>query len=207
MGGHPGVTAEGYEKQFGTNHVGHALLLKLLTPLLLKTAETNKNSGSTHAPPRIISVSSSGHQNALPDGGIAFSTLQSPQLDISGVSKYCQSKLANVVYARQFAAHYPQLVSIAIHPGHVGTQLFNKGAQGGGKEIEYLAKELSPKLCVSLDEGIKNLCWAATAEKVETGRYYEPVGELGKGSELSRDEEFGAKLWSWTEKALEGQSI
>ncbi|KAF1850543.1 NAD(P)-binding protein [Cucurbitaria berberidis CBS 394.84] len=201
MGGHPGVTQEGYEKQFGTNHIGHALLLKLLTPLLLHTAEI------TGSPPRVISLSSAGHRNALPEGGISFETLKSSQLDISGVSKYTQSKLANVVYARQFAKHFPQLITIAIHPGEVATQLFNKGAEGGGPEIEYLAREIAPKVCVPVEEGVKNGLWAATALDVQSGRYYEPVGVLGRGSDLSRDEAFETKLWEWTQRELGGHEI
>ncbi|KAI4615367.1 uncharacterized protein J4E87_009260 [Alternaria ethzedia] len=141
MGGHPGTTPQGHELQFGTNHVGHALLLKLLTPTLLSTAET---SGST---PRVISVSSRGHAHtaALPDGGIAFDTLKSSQIDLSGVNKYTQSKLANVVYARQYALHYPQILCVAIHPGDVLTEIFNKGAEGGDEQIKYLAREVAPK--------------------------------------------------------------
>ncbi|OAL47653.1 NAD(P)-binding protein [Pyrenochaeta sp. DS3sAY3a] len=198
MGGSPGTTLDGYEKQFGTNHVGHALLLRLLTPLLLKTAAAHPNS-----PPRVISLSSAGHRSVLPDGGIAFDSLKSAQLHLSGVLKYTQSKLANVVYARQYAAHYPQLISVAIHPGEVGTELFNKGAQGGGPEIEYLAREIAPKMGVSVEEGAKNSLWAATAKEVQTGRYYEPVGEAGLGSELSKDEAFGKNLWEWTERELD----
>jgi retinol dehydrogenase-12 len=197
MGGAPGVTCEGYEKQFGTNHVGHALLLKLLMPLLL----------SNKTKPRVIFSSSRGHKSVLPAGGIAFDTLKTAQLDISGISKYTQSKLANVVYARQVAKHYPQIVAVAIHPEDVATQLFSKGAVGGGPEIEYLAREVAPKVGVSVEEGVKNGLWVATVEDVESGRYYEPVGVLGNGSELSRDAEIGRSLWEWTETELEGMEI
>lgn len=194
MGGPPGITTQGYELQFGTNHLGHALLFSLLHPIL-------------HPGARVITLSSRGHKAHIPTGGIAFSTLASPQLELSGVLKYTQSKLANVVYARQLAKHYPDIVSIAIHPEDVATQLFSKGAVGGGPEIEYLAREIAPKVGVSVEEGAKNGLWAATAVDVESGRYYEPVGVLGRGSELSRDEELGRRLWEWTEGALEGVGI
>lgn len=200
MGGEPGVTAEGYERQFGTNHVGHALLLKLLTPLLQKTAE------EVPEKPRVVSLSSTGHKN-VPSHGIDFDTLKSAQLDMKGVFKYTQSKLANVVYAREFAARHPDLITVAIHPGEVGTELFNKGAIGGGPEIEYLATQIAPKMGVSVQEGAKNTLWAATSEGVENGRYYEPVGIVGNGSELSKDKQLGQKLWDWTEKELAGQNL
>ncbi|KAJ4352938.1 hypothetical protein N0V95_003791 [Ascochyta clinopodiicola] len=176
--------------------MGHALLFDLLTPLLAKTAEQ----GITK--PRVVSVSSRGHVYKLPPGGIAFSTLKSTQLDLSGVTQYTQSKLANVVYAREIAKRYPSLISVAIHPGDVVTELSKKGAQGGGPEIEFLAREVAPKLSVSLEEGVKNGLWAITTEHVQSGRYYEPVGVLGKGSALSRDEELGAKLRRWTQEEL-----
>ncbi|KAF2024654.1 NAD(P)-binding protein [Setomelanomma holmii] len=201
MGGKPGLTTEGYEKQFGTNHVGHVLLLKLLLPVLHRTAK------STEKPPRVIFTSSRGHKAALPPGGIVFDTLKSAQLDISGISKYTQSKLANVVYARQVAKHYPDIVTVAIHPEDVATQLFSKGAVGGESEVEYLAREIAPQVGVTVEEGAKNGLWAATAEDVESGRYYEPVGIVGNGSELSKDEEFGRKLWEWTQKELDGVEV
>jgi retinol dehydrogenase-12 len=196
MGGPPSTTPRGHEMQFGTNHVGHALLFKLLLPLLLATPGA-----------RIISTSSRGHKVRIPAGGIVFETLKSPQPELSGVLRYTQSKLANVIYARQIAKHHPSLTSIAIHPEDVLTQLFNKGAVGGGPEIEYLAREIAPKVGVSLEEGVKNGLWAATAGEVESGRYYEPVGKLGGGSELSRDGALGEKLWEWTEGELEGVEI
>jgi retinol dehydrogenase-12 len=192
MAGPPRLTASGYESNFGTNHMGHALLLRLLLPLLDKTPG-----------PRVIFVSSRGHGAALPPGGIVFDRLKTAQEDISGVSRYTSSKLANVVYARQVAAKYPHIVSVAIHPEDVATELFAKGVEGGGPEIEYLAREIAPKVGVSVFEGAKNGLWAATADGVESGRYYEPVGVLGKGSELSRDKEFGEKLWEWTNSELE----
>jgi retinol dehydrogenase-12 len=189
MGGPPGVTHEGYELAFGTNHVGHALLFHLLTLLLARTAEA---SGTK---PRVVSVSSRGHAVQVPSRGIEFPTLKSAQVELSGVLRYTQSKLANVVYAREIARRYPSLLSVAIHPEDVATQLFSKGAQGGGPEIEYLARQVAPRLGVSLEEGVKNGLWALTAQDVETGRYYEPVGVLGKGSVLSRDRELGERLW------------
>jgi retinol dehydrogenase-12 len=55
---------------------------------------------------------------------------------------------------------------------------------------------------VSLEEGVKNGLWAMTSDDVQSGRYYEPVGVLGKGSALSRDRELGEKLWKWTQEEL-----
>jgi retinol dehydrogenase-12 len=193
MGGPPSLTTSGFENQFGTNHMGHALLLKLLVPLL--SASPN---------PRVVFTASRGHAYSE---GIAFDTLKTAQTELSGIQKYTQSKLANVLYARQVATHYPQITAVSIHPEDVATELFSKAAVGGGPEIEYLAREVAPRVCVSVEEGAKNGLWVATAEGVESGRYYEPVGVLGRGSELSKDEGLGRKLWEWTEDELEGIDI
>jgi hypothetical protein len=46
-----------------------------------------------------------------------------------------------------------------------------------------------------------------TSDDVQSGRYYEPVGVLGKGSALSRDRELGEKLWKWTQEELGSQVV
>jgi len=196
MGGAPGVTAQGHELQFGTNHVGHALLFKLLLSLVLSTPAA-----------RIVTTSSRGHKIRVPTGGIHFDTLKSAQLELMPILKYTQSKLANAVYARQIAMRYSSLISVSIHPEDVATQLFAKGAVGGGSEIEYLATNIAPLAGVSLEEGAKNGLWAATADDVVSGQYYEPVGVEGGESEHVRDEEFGEKLWEWTQRELGDVSI
>ena len=106
------------------------------------------------------------------------------------------------MYAREIAQHYPFINSVAIHPEDVATQLFSKGVQGGGPEIEYLAREVAPRVGGSLKEGVKNGLWAISPDEVQSGRYYEPVGVLGKGSALSRNRDLGEKLWKWTQEVL-----
>jgi NAD(P)-dependent dehydrogenase (short-subunit alcohol dehydrogenase family) len=59
VSGHTGVTKEGYENQFGTNYIGHAPLLKLLTPLLLQTAEESEDK------PHVVFTSSKSHAHAV----------------------------------------------------------------------------------------------------------------------------------------------
>ncbi|KAH7151926.1 hypothetical protein B0J13DRAFT_251682 [Dactylonectria estremocensis] len=106
-----GVTKDGYEVQFGTNHVGHALLLKFLTPLLVDT--TIKCSSASAV--RLAVLSSSAHKYSLP-GGIDLSTLKRSAEDISAVYRYGQSKLANGVYARELSERYPQFAKVSVSP-------------------------------------------------------------------------------------------
>lgn len=99
-------TEDGYEIQFGTNHVGHALLTKLLLPTLLKTAE------EPNSDVRVINVSSEGHMLAP---GIIYDqdTLESYQT----WRRYGQSKLANIFHARELQRRYPQITATSLHPG------------------------------------------------------------------------------------------
>jgi len=85
----PGQTREGYELQFGTNHVGHALLTKLLLP---KLKETAFKPGSDV---RIINLSSSAHHWA-PKEGYLLDQVKTDMKATSTWARYGQSKLANI---------------------------------------------------------------------------------------------------------------
>ncbi|KAK3317199.1 hypothetical protein B0T19DRAFT_434449 [Cercophora scortea] len=193
-----GLTASGYEIQFGVNHVGHALFFKLLTPLLLQTASTTPDV-------RVISLTSVGHTLA-PTGGILFDSLKTTQENLTTFSRYGQSKLANALFARELARRYPQLKAVAIHPGGVSTNLANTLAS-----TNFVMRglgALASVLMTSVETGVKNQLWGATApaDKIESGAYYAPVGKKG-GNALAHDDKLAAKLWEWTEKELEGQEL
>lgn len=114
-----GLTKEGYEIQFGTNHVGHALLTKLLLPTLQRTAK-----GAPEGSVRIVNLSSMGEQMAPKPDGIKFDHLKAPNSGgINTWTRYGQSKLANVLFAKALAKRYPEIVSTSVHPGVVQTEL------------------------------------------------------------------------------------
>ncbi|KAJ9138087.1 NAD(P)-binding protein [Pleurostoma richardsiae] len=198
LGGPPGMTKDGYELRFGTNHIGHALLVKLLTPLLLKTA------GVTSARDvRVVMVASEGHK-WVPKEGIHIEKMKTDGAGLSAPDLYCESKLANVLYGQELARRFPQFTSVPIDPGNVKTGLFT--SNGGGLLIRVL--NLGVHLIgVSVQDGAKNHLWAATSNDVVSGEYYVPVGEAGKGGPFSKDDALRKKLWEWTEKELEGHSI
>ncbi|KAK0716354.1 hypothetical protein B0H67DRAFT_490262 [Lasiosphaeris hirsuta] len=196
MGCPPSLTAEGYEIQMGTNHVGHALLLNLLTPLLLSTSSTGN-------PARVISLSSSAWKHAGKER-IQFDTLKS-LTGATPVSRYIQSKTANMLYALEFAKRNPQLIVVSIDPGEVDTQLFTR--EPGDEQMVYLQTEVAPKLVKPVEVGVKNHIWAATASVVETGRHYEPVGVAAEPVGLLADDQLANEVWEWTERELAGQGI
>ncbi|GAB1318104.1 Retinol dehydrogenase 12 [Madurella fahalii] len=204
------TTQEGYEIQFGTNHVGHALLTTLLLPLLLRTASAQLQEGQeTGGRPdvRVVVLTSMAHRFTAP-GGIAFSTLKSagPQNLYSTWARYGQSKLANILFAKELARRYPQLTVVAVHPGVVNTNLMSPFSQ------QYLAARLALHaagwILATPDQAVRQQLWAATAkEGIESGEYYHPVGVAGFASAWAKDEELARRLWEWTEKELEGQVV
>ncbi|KAJ3343880.1 hypothetical protein HDU93_005163 [Gonapodya sp. JEL0774] len=188
----PSVTKDGFEIQFGTNYMGHALLVKLLLSNLVA------------AKGRIVSVTSQGQGFAdIIPGGIAFSSLLSEQTGsgfgfLGTWKKYGQSKLANVLFAREIARRYPDVTAISIHPGVVNTGLVSTLGFWNNLLVKVGARFNSP------EDGIKNHLWAIGSEKsaVKNGGYYEPVGEPGRKTRYNEDSELAAKLWDWTEKEL-----
>ncbi|KAK3386038.1 hypothetical protein B0H63DRAFT_190940 [Podospora didyma] len=199
----PGLTADGYEIQFGTNHVGHALLTKLLMPLLLQTAAQSKPDDL----PRVVVLASMGHKTA-PGGEIIFDKLKSEQLEINTLSRYGQSKLANVLFARELAKRYKgQLITASVDPGLVNTNLANPIM-----ESMLIARLVTPVVSKifgqSPAEGAKGQLWAAMAKEVESGEYYGPApGKKGYTKQPEKWDALGEKLWGWTEKELEGVTL
>lgn len=188
MGAPPVLTKDGYEMHMGTNHLGHAFLLKLLKPAL------DKASGA-----RVVHLTSAGFRHVGPSG-IEFSTLHSATSQTPLPLRYAQSKLACLLYAREAAKHYT-FTNIAINPGEVKTELFSREA--GDDMMKHLQENVVPKMAGPVEEGVKNHLWAATAE-VESGEFYEPVGVK---ESVEVDDEMAKKLWEWTEEQLKGQTL
>ena len=112
----PGLTEQGYEIQFGTNHVGHALFTHLLMPRLLETAQ------KPGADVRIVNLSSMGHQLASKEG-IVFNELKTTMEPRITWTRYGQSKLANILFTKELAKRYPSITSVSVHPGVIKTDV------------------------------------------------------------------------------------
>lgn len=198
----PETTKDGYELQFGINHLSHALLIKLLLPILLSTADLPDSDV------RIINMTSIAYQQA-PKQGIEFSSLKTEQASLGMMipgpkwSRYGQSKLAQMLYSQEVAKQYPQLTSVSVHPGIVMTGLFDN--------VSFMTK--LPALIsnagktIPVEQGPYNQLWAATADKAKlvNGEYYEPIGKIGvRTTKAAKDQKLAQRLWEWTQKELEG---
>ena len=189
-----GITQEGYEIHFGTNYIGPALLTKLLLPTLLSTA---KEPGSDV---RVVNLSSEA-LNMAPTGDVIF---EKSKLDTYNTwARYGQSKLAIVLYTREFSARYPCITTVSVHPGIVRTDLY-ASSKKTNPLIKYGIALMGPLVMQTPDHGAHNQLWAATVSKkhISSGSYYKPVGVLSKGGGNAGDSEMSGKLWKWTENEL-----
>jgi len=189
------TTADGFERQFGTNHLGHFALTGLLMPSLLAASA-----------PRVVTVSSLAHRN----GKIDFDNLQSEKKYVPW-DAYNASKLANLMFAleleRKARASASKLVSIPVHPGVSTTSIFENGP--GTNDLKAkLVKMLAPLLFQSDEAGALPTLYAATSPQARGGEYIGPDGFKNlKGSPAveqprpqALDEAVAKKLWTVSEQ-------
>lgn len=174
----------GYELQFFTNHVGHFLLV---TGLLDKLADTG----------RVVIVSSDAHRRA-PETGIEFDNL-SAERGYSPWRQYGQSKLANILFARELARKFAgtNKTANALHPGVIATNLGRH--MGGIANMAFaVAKPLALK---SIPEGAATQCYVATHPSVAkvSGEYFADCN-VATSSALGQDMAMAAKLWKVSEE-------
>ncbi|KAI9162806.1 oxidoreductase [Paramyrothecium foliicola] len=193
----PRLTAEGYEFHFGINYLGHALLSKLLAPILLHTTEKQER-----ADVRVVILSSEGHISAPPNG-VDFEAVKTDCRNMSWFRRYGQSKIATIGLAKEFAGQYPQIRTVAIHPGRVSTGIATSVEQKYGF-IFRLIRPLQDAISVPVTVGINNHLWAATNPNAISGTYYDPVGIPGRMSSRAKDDKFVRRLREWTDNELSG---
>jgi NAD(P)-dependent dehydrogenase (short-subunit alcohol dehydrogenase family) len=164
------TTSDGLELQFGSNHLGHFALTAHLLPLLRAAGDA-----------RVVSLSSV----AARQGRIHF---DDPQFEksYSAMTAYCQSKLAVLMFAREFDRRSRDagwgIVSNAAHPGLTKTNLqisgpsHNRGTPSVTERFYKLSWRFTPFLWQEIDDGILPILYAAVAPAAEGGAYYGPRG-------------------------------
>lgn len=187
-----GTTKDGYEIQFGTNHMGHALLTKLLLPTLQESTKTSDV--------RIVSLSSNAEEYA-PTTPWDFDQMKTDMASTARTTRYAISKLANIYHSRALSRQYPEIRCIALHPGVVHTSL----TRGLLDSFPWLAPIiwLVGFFLKTPADGARNQLWASVSPDAKSGEFYHPVGIAGKGSELSKDRKLEGDVWKWTEDELE----
>lgn len=173
VGGGRGTTENGFEVQFGVNHLGHFML-------------THHLRDAFHEGTRVVQVTSAAHFNS---DGIDFDRVTGKTHSLFGWSEYSTSKLANVLFVRELARRRPDLRTYAVHPGVTSTNLFPAPLR-----LIMRRRMLNP------EQGAETVVWCATAEEVsdETGLYYRhkesvPPSVTGQNDALARE------LWERSE--------
>lgn len=188
----PGLTKDGYEKQFGINFVSHTFIIKTLLPVLLETTKLN-------ADVRVVLLTSLG-AFLHPKEGIIFKDLKTPQSGGLGASwtRYGQSKVASILYAQELARKYSQITSAAVHPGVIYTNLTDQLSLGH----RLFVRATTIGTMTTVEKGAYNTLWASTAKNVLSGGFYEPVGKTGRTDAVTTDRKLQEQLWEWTEKEI-----
>jgi NAD(P)-dependent dehydrogenase (short-subunit alcohol dehydrogenase family) len=172
-------TKDGFELQFGCNHLGHFALTGLLLPSLLATPNS-----------RVVTVSSIASRN----GKIMFGNLDGSQ-GYRAFQFYAQSKLANLLFAKQLqlklndASH--TTMSLMCHPGIANTNLMSRGS---GKELPHWMKWLMGMVTQPAEMGALPLLYAATHPSVFGGESIGPHGPGGRRGYPIVDPSFD-QLW------------
>lgn len=196
MGTDPALTEDGYEYQFGVNHLAHALMIKMLLPTLQRTYQSTGDV-------RVVFESSVGFR-WTPSGGIRFKELKTTQdyWFAGRWVRYGQSKLANVLYASELSRRHADVTAVSVHPGVIFTNLWSVQWSLLNRAFVYLA---TLGQSISVEEGARTPCWAMTTSKANLtdGAFYESVDTIGSASKASSDSELGKMLWDWTQKELE----
>ncbi len=181
-----GRTAEGFETQFGVNHLGHFALTARLLPVIKDVPGA-----------RIATMSSVGHRAARLD----LDDLMYERRRYDRWSPYAQSKLANLLFTaelqRRLRASGSAAIAVAAHPGFAGTDL---GFEGRGLSNRLLGV-FGPRFSQSAGQGALPMLRAATDPQVRGGEFYGPrwiqFGEpvLETPSRAARDAENARRLW------------
>lgn len=182
------ITKQGFEIQFGINHLGHFLLTGLLLDILKQTPQS-----------RVITQSSLYHKIG---GDIHFDDLNWEKT-YTKTKAYAQSKLANLLFTyeldRRFKLQKHNIISIASHPGYTATDLLRSMGVMGLVSNKLIAQKI--------DMGTLPVLRAATEENLVGSEYFGPTKmfELRgypkkvKSSDKSYDIQLAKKLWEVSE--------
>jgi retinol dehydrogenase-12 len=176
LAGARGLTKDGFEITFGTNHMGPYLFTRLLLPALERAGES-----------RVVNVSSEGHYRA---GGIDWDAVRKPTRTTTGLHEYCVSKLANVLFSNELARRSGKsgVRTYSLHPGAVASDVW--------REVPWGIRHVMKLFMLSNEDGARTTLFCATSDAVrdQTGKYYDNRREQ-RASDAALDEALAGALW------------
>ncbi|MFI6464445.1 oxidoreductase [Streptomyces sp. NPDC050528] len=191
-----GTTVDGFETQFGVNHLGHFALTGLLLPALLDAPDA-----------RIVTLSSFMHALA----NIDMDDLNSERR-YSRWTAYSRSKTANLLFthelARRLAAAGSGVVAAAAHPGYAATNLQTAGPQAEGRKGAERFMEIGNRVFAqSAEAGALPSLYAATAPDVRPDAFFGPRIAMWRGAPSpswrapwTLNDAMGQRLWAASEE-------
>ncbi len=184
LAGAGGITASGFERAFGVNHMGHFLLTQLLLDRI-----------KASAPARIVTVASRAHYRA---SGLDWEALRQPTQSRTAITEYSNSKLANVLFSAELGRRLANsgVTTYALHPGVVASDVW--------RAVPWPIRPLMKLGMISTEQGAVTTLHCATAPQLadESGLYYDKC-QARTPSVLGRDAALAAELWRrstlWTD--------
>jgi NAD(P)-dependent dehydrogenase (short-subunit alcohol dehydrogenase family) len=182
-------TADGFEMQFGTNHLGHFLLTARLAAL---------------APGRIVNLSSHGHMI----GGVDLDDPNYEHRDYDKWGAYGQAKTANVLFTRELERRLGEQGrhSYAVHPGMIHTNLGRHLDRSDFAGITDRASKRPPggpsSEFKTVEQGAATQVWAATADGIPGGSYLADAAVCEQVAPWATDDDAARRLWDLSEELV-----
>ena len=172
------VGPDGHELTWTTNFLGAFLLTRLLTPALRRAAS-----------PRVVNVSSTAHRS----GRLDWEDLELSR-GYRGFQAYANTKLALVLFTREFARRHPEIAANAVHPGAIATDIW--------RPLPAPLHWILARTLLSAARGAQPVVRLAVSPDVEgvSGRYFDRLRESAP-SAAARDDAAAARLWDLADRA------
>lgn len=201
-----GRDADGIDRHFGVNWLGHFYVCNQLWPLLRKTSKLTNT-----PPPRVVMESSEMHRFA--PSNVHFATLDEiNDENMDGTKLYGRSKLAMILgtkyglVERVIKPNQDHVFALAVHPGVVNTAMQQQWKYAYPGLIGKLLTCTNTAVGRDPEQGAYSALWAATSPEIEekgmNGFYFSDLGTPGKETSQASDPALGAALWELSERLV-----
>ncbi len=183
LAGARGLTAQGFELGFGTNHLGHFAFTLPLLPALAASRG------------RVVVVSSNNHYLAK---SLDLTAVRQSTRSRTGLPEYAVSKLANVLFAAELRRRYPRVEAVSLNPGRIASDIWRRVPQPFRRVLPWILR------MGSVEEGGHTLAHAASISLADGTLYFDKLAPRAP-SRLASDPELARELWDFSERALAQQ--
>jgi len=179
VAGRRGLTEDGFELQFGVNHLGHFALTSALLDRL-----------AASAPARVVTVASDAHYGAT---GIDFGAVRRRTAHLAAMPEYSVSKLANVLFSQELARRTADrgITTYALHPGVVASDIWRR--------VPWPVRPIITRRMLTTEQGAVTSLYCATEPDLATasGRFYIDCAEAEPNRAATP--ELARELWQRSE--------